>query len=234
MTIVYHDGVPTLYYGDTPFQIGDLDYLIRSLLVVNGQGERESFLRSVLENFSLVEVQPLLLEMLAREAPTSTPDRAKALITFLKSSLDKTIPILDRTIESLLVDEPSGLRTRILNGLMGYSAFDPEQLFPNRKVDEDWREEEGPFRGPWLNNELIYIGELVHASPWRLLKSKNFGRKCLRTLRGLLGQYDLDFGMYFPYWISPRGLTPIRANKSKGFSPSYTVCWLPPVKKEND
>ena len=234
MTILHHNGVPTLYYGDTPFQIGDLNYLIRSLLVVNGQGERESFLRSVLENFSLDELQPLLLEMLAREAPTSTADRAQALITFIKSSVDEsTVPILNRTIESLLVDEPSGLRTRILNGLTGYSAFDPEQLFPKRKPDENSRhpinirrKEEDPFRGPWLNNELIYIGELVHASPWRLLAASNFGRKCLRTLKYLLSQYDLDLGMYFPNWISPRGLAPIKAGK--------IICWLPPVKKEND
>ena len=44
----------------------------------------------------------------------------------------------------------------------------------------------------------LRIGEVVQKSPEELLKSKNFGKKSLQEVIGLLGALGLSFGMELP------------------------------------
>ena len=52
------------------------------------------------------------------------------------------------------------------------------------------------------NANINYIYELVQKTESEMLKTKNFGRKSLNEIKGILEEMDLQFGMElenFPY-----------------------------------
>jgi DNA-directed RNA polymerase subunit alpha len=55
-----------------------------------------------------------------------------------------------------------------------------------------------------LQNESIrFIGELVQRTEADLLRTKNFGRKCLVEVREILGGLGLQLGMELEGWEPP-------------------------------
>ncbi len=52
-------------------------------------------------------------------------------------------------------------------------------------------------------DDIRYIGQLVQKSEADLLKLRNFGRRTLDQLKGLLGNLDLSLHMKLPGWTPP-------------------------------
>lgn len=55
------------------------------------------------------------------------------------------------------------------------------------------------------NANIKYIGELVQKTEVELSKAKNFGRKSLKEIKGLLAEMGLQLGMTLNNWPGPSG-----------------------------
>lgn len=60
------------------------------------------------------------------------------------------------------------------------------------------------------NAEVKYIGELVQRTEAEMLRTKNFGRKSLNELKGILSNHGLEFGMTLDGFPSRRDLDQMR------------------------
>ncbi|MDD5463847.1 MAG: DNA-directed RNA polymerase subunit alpha C-terminal domain-containing protein [Candidatus Moranbacteria bacterium] len=54
------------------------------------------------------------------------------------------------------------------------------------------------------NNKIYLIGELVTKTEKEMLKTQNFGRKCLNELKYFLEELDLSFGMILENFPDPK------------------------------
>jgi DNA-directed RNA polymerase subunit alpha len=97
----------------------------------------------------------------------------------------------------------------------GFVASDESRLY-----DQDYYPEELPFSRSLLkkvdelelsvrsanclkNENIFYIGDLIHRTESDMLKTPNFGRKSLNEIRQLLNSMGLSFGMNIPEWPPP-------------------------------
>ena len=50
------------------------------------------------------------------------------------------------------------------------------------------------------NDNIIYIGDLVQKTEAEMLRTPNFGRKCLNEIKEVLASMGLRLGMDIPGW----------------------------------
>ena len=50
------------------------------------------------------------------------------------------------------------------------------------------------------NAEIVYVWQLIQKSEADLLKLKNFGRKSLKEIKGVLAELGLELGMTIEGW----------------------------------
>lgn len=61
----------------------------------------------------------------------------------------------------------------------------------------------------WLiSSDIVYVGDLIQQTDNKLLAIRNFGRTCLREVKRLLRDFDLELGFTIPDWksLSPQEL----------------------------
>jgi DNA-directed RNA polymerase subunit alpha len=53
------------------------------------------------------------------------------------------------------------------------------------------------------NENIFYIGDLVHKTEMDMMRTPNFGRKSLNEIKEVLAKIGLSFGMNIPGWPPP-------------------------------